>query len=94
MDAWTRRQYDEAQDKFDEAVEILGEIHRDQKTIFENRPVQWQRSEAGQAEEARLIAMDNLIQDLHDAGETIFALQPASCEPAPPHRAKSCPSPG
>jgi hypothetical protein len=92
-DAWSRRQYDTAQDKLDEAISILDETYRDEKTTFQNRPMHWQRSEAGQAEEARLIVMDNLIQELHAAAETISGLQPASSEPPLSRRAPTAATP-
>jgi hypothetical protein len=89
VDGWTRRQYDEAQDKLDQAITILDEIGRDETKTFQNRPIHWQRSEAGQAEEARLLVMDNLIQELHDAAETISGLQSDTCQPAVPTRQPS-----
>jgi hypothetical protein len=59
---------------------------RDENTTFENRPMHWQRSEAGQAEQARLLRLDNLIQELHDAREEVGAMQPDEQAPLS-HRA-------
>src|ERR1700744_3790423 len=88
-DAWSRSQYDKAQDKLADAIAILEEIYRDEIKTFENRPIHWQPREAGQAEHARLIVMDNLIDDLHEAADTMLpSLQSDTCEPAPTsHRA-------
>ena len=81
MDGWSRKQYAEAETKLDEVVSILDELYHGENTTFENRPIHWQRSAAGQAEQARLFRMENLIQELHDAREEIGAMQPD--EPAP-----------
>ena len=48
-----------------------------ESTAFVNRPVRWQRSEEGEAEEARLIYID-IIQEIRDARETVTQL---SCRP-------------
>jgi hypothetical protein len=90
MDAWTCRQYDEPQNKLDEAITILDELDCDESKTFENQPIHWQRS---QAEQVRLLVMDNLIDELDEAAATISALQPDTCEPAPPaHRASTAAS--
>ena len=81
MDAWTCRQYDKMEDKLDEAAAILDELYRDQKTTFENRPIHWQRSEAGQAELVRLLVVETLIDELHDAAGTISPVRDDMCEP-------------
>jgi uncharacterized membrane protein YgaE (UPF0421/DUF939 family) len=80
-DAWSRSQYDKAQDKLAEAIAILEEIYRDENTTFENRPIHWQRSKAGEAEQVRLLVMDNLIDELHDAVGTISAVEDDKSEP-------------
>jgi hypothetical protein len=84
MNAWSRKQYAEAETKLDEARAILEEIWHEESKTFTNRLVHWQRSEAGEAEQARLHAMDNLIHELHDARETLIGMQAAALEPAHP----------
>jgi uncharacterized membrane protein YgaE (UPF0421/DUF939 family) len=81
MDAWSRKQYAEAETKLDEAVSTLDEMRHEESKAFDNRPIGWQRSQVGEAEQARLHRMDNLIRELHDAREEIGAMQPD--EPAP-----------
>ena len=92
-DAWSRSQYDKAQDKLAEAIAILEEIYHDENTTFENRPIHCQRTEAGQAEQTRLLVMDNLIDELHEASATISAVEDDSCETVvASHRASSTPT--
>src|SRR5439155_7663768 len=62
---WSRKQYAEAETKLDEAVSILDELWREESKAFANRPIGWQRSQAGEAEQARLHLMHNLIHELH-----------------------------
>jgi hypothetical protein len=81
MDAWSRKQYAEAEAKLDEAEAILDEIWHEESKAFANRPVRWQRTEEGAAEEARLYAIEDLIQQIAEPRETLIAL---SCSPATP----------
>jgi hypothetical protein len=48
MDAWSRKQYAEAETKLDEAVSTLDEMRHEESKAFDNRPIGWQRSQAGE----------------------------------------------
>jgi hypothetical protein len=78
MTAWSRKQFAKAAAKLEAAYEILDEIWKDDSRAFANRPVGWQRSAEGEAEQARLSGLDNLIQQLHDASEEVGAM---NCRP-------------
>jgi hypothetical protein len=81
MDAWSRKQYAEAEAMLDEAEAILDEIWDEESKAFANRPVRWQRAEEGAVEEARLNGIEDLIQQIAEARETLIAL---SFSPATP----------
>jgi hypothetical protein len=96
MDAYTRNQYDDAEDKLDEAITAIDEIWQEASNSFTNRPVSWQRSEEGEAEQARLFVMDNLIHELHAAAECLSGLFPVALveyAPATPSTAPTQPKP-
>jgi hypothetical protein len=86
MDAWSRKQYAEAEAMLDEAEAILDEIWHEESKAFANRPVRLQRAEEGAVEEARLNGIEDLIQQIAEARETLIALSfspPPRPQPTP-----------